>query len=55
MKGRVLWSKAMMPVSMLPLSLSFFFFVGIMPHKPCNYGNYFSFYSMHKLSFDDEF
>jgi len=35
MKGRVLRSKAMMPVCMMPLSLSFFFFVGIWPHKPC--------------------
>ena len=25
MKGRVLWRKAMMPMSRLPLSLSFFF------------------------------
>ena len=46
-------SKAMMPVSRLPLSLSFFFFVGICLHRPCNYDNFFS--SMHKLSFDDEF
>ena len=44
-----------MHVSRLPLSLSFFFFVGIWPHRPCNYDNYFSFSSMHKLSFDDEF
>ena len=50
MKGRVLQSKVMMPVS-----LSFSFFVGIWPHRPCNYDNYFSFSSMHKLSFDDEF
>ena len=54
MKGRVLQSKAMMLVSRLPLSLSFFFFVGIWPHRPCNYDNYFFIFSMHKLSFDDE-
>jgi len=55
MKGRVLQSKAMMPMSRMPLSLTFFFFVGIWPHKPCNYDNYFCFSSMHKLSFDDAF
>ena len=49
MKGRVLRSKEMMLMSRLPLSLSFFFFVGIWPHRPCNYDNYFSFSSMHKL------
>ena len=55
MKGKVLWSKAMMSMSRLPLSLSFFFFVEIWPHKPCNYDNYICFSSMHKLSFDDKF
>ena len=55
MKGKVLWSKAMMSMSRLPLSLSFFFFVEIWPHRPCNYDNYFYFSSMHKLSFDDKF
>ena len=41
MKGRVLWRKAMMPVSRLPLSLSFFF--GIWQHRPRKYDNYFVF------------
>jgi len=41
MKGKVLWSKKMMSVSRLPLSLPFFFFVEIWPH--CNYDNYFVF------------
>ena len=54
MKGRVLQSKAMMLVSRLPFSLSFFFFVEIWLQRSCNYDNYFCFSSMHKLSFDDE-
>ena len=49
LKGRVLRSKVMMPVSRLPLSLSFFLFVGLWPYRPCNYDNYFLFSSMHKL------
>jgi len=53
MKVKALWSKAMMPVSRLPLS--FFFFVGLWSYKPCNYDNYFLFSSMHKLSFDVKF
>ena len=36
MKDRVLRSKAMMPMSRLPLSLSFFFFVRIWLYRPCN-------------------
>ena len=40
---------------MMPLSLSFSFFVGIWPHRPRNYDNYFLFSLMHKLSFDDKF
>jgi len=55
MKGRVLRSKAMMHVTSMPLSLSFFFFVGCWLYRPCNYDNYFCFSSMHKFSFDDEF
>ena len=44
-KGRVVWSKVKMLVSKLPLSLSFFFFVGIWLHRPCNYDNYFFFFN----------
>ena len=54
MKGRVLRSKAMMPVSRLPLSLSFFSLLEFWSYRPCNYDNYFYFSSMHMLSFDDE-
>jgi len=36
MKGKVLRSKAMMPVSRMPLSISFFFYVGIWSYRPCN-------------------
>jgi len=55
MRDRALRSKTIIPVLRLALSLSFFFYVGIWPHRPCNYDNYFLFDSMHKLSFDDEF
>ena len=50
MKGRVLWSKAMMSLSRLPLSLSFFFFVGFWPYRPCNYDNII-FYFLQCISF----
>ena len=45
MKGRVLRSKEMIHVSRLPLSLSFFFFVGLWPYRPCNYDNFFIFFN----------
>ena len=55
MKGRVLGSKVMIPVSRLPLSLSFFSLLEFWSYRPCNYDNYFYFSSMHMLFFDDEF
>ena len=52
-RSRVLRSKAMMPLFRLPfVYFLLFFIVVIWWHGPCNYDK---FYSMHKLSFDDEF
>ena len=58
MRSKVLSSKTMMPMSRLPLSLSFFFssLLEFWSYKPCNYDNFlFYFSSMHMLSFDEEF
>ena len=54
----MLSSKTMMPMSRLPLSLSFFFssLLEFWSYKPCNYDNFFFYFSsMHMLSFDEEF
>ena len=53
--GNKLEPERKMHVTSMPLSLSFFFFVGCWLYRPCNYDNYFCFSSMHKFSFDDEF